>query len=380
MSQHPMVSGWGGLHPLKSSFPIFLLVLIGIALYLCYLVLAPFVGPIIVGAVLAIIFYPAHTLIRRKIRNANAAALLSTTLIILVLGVSALLLTSAVVGGLREMYQVMSSSAAARGGSTSYSDLLDRALAYLGPHIPITASTIEQTLVSQFEKALSALLAKTLGAVGGITTFLINGVIAFFVLFFFLRGGRSMMRRAVVIFPLRIAQTKRLVTCVKDTLYAVVYGTLVMAAIQGTLTGLAFWILGLPSPVLWGVITALCALLPVFGTGLIFTPASLLLIIGGHWVKGLILIIWGLVIVHPVDNILRPYLIGDRAKLSTLFVFFALLGGLKAFGGVGIVLGPLILAVTMALFKFLREEKRAGNWQTRQEPFNAERAEVSHGH
>jgi predicted PurR-regulated permease PerM len=152
-----------------------------------------------------------------------------------------------------------------------------------------------------------------------------------------------------------------------------------MAAIQGTLTGLAFWILGLPSPVLWGVTTALCALLPVFGTGLIFTPASLLLIIGGHWVKALILIVWGLVIVHPVDNILRPYLIGDRVKLSTLFVFFALLGGLKAFGGVGIFLGPLILALTMALFTFLREEKRAGNWQRRHNPLNAERAGVSYG-
>jgi predicted PurR-regulated permease PerM len=95
-----------------------------------------------------------------------------------------------------------------------------------------------------------------------------------------------------------------------------------------------------------------------------------MLIFGGYWVKALILILWGLIVVHPVDNILRPYLIGDRAKLSTLLVFFALLGGLKAFGGVGIFLGPLILAVTLALFRFLREEKRARSWSI---------AEESHG-
>jgi len=374
MSHRPMISGWEGIQPRKAHYPVFLLALTSIALYLCYLLLVPFFRAIIIGAVLAIIFYPAHALIRRRIRNANVAALLSTTLIILVLSLSSLLLTSAVVSGLRDMYQAVSSSAVARGGYAPYFYLFDRVLAYLGPHVPITASTVEETIASQFETALSALLGKTVVAVGSITSFLVNGVIAFFVLFFFLRGGRSMMRRAIVVFPLRLAQTKRLVTCVKDTLSAVIYGTLVMAALQGTLTGVAFWILGLPSPVLWAVVTGLCALLPVFGTALIFAPASLMLILGGYWVKGLALIAWGLAIVHPVDNILRPYLIGDRARLSALFVFFALVGGLKAFGGVGVFLGPLILAVTMALFRFLREERRAESRRLRMESPPAQRS------
>lgn len=367
MPQLSMIQGSEGVHSLRIHSPIFLLSLTAIALYFCYLLVAPFLRAIVVGAVLAIIFYPAHALIRRRIRNANAAALGSTTLIILVLSLSSLLLSSAVVRGLRDMYQAVSNSTAARGGTNPYSYLLDRTLTYLGDYIPFTASTLRDTIATQFERSISALLGISLGAVGSITSFLVNGVIAFFVLFFFLRGGRSMMRRAVVIFPLPIVQTKRLITCVKDTLSAVVYGSLVMAALQGALTGIAFWILGLPSPVLWSVATGLCALLPVFGTALILAPASLMLIFGGYWVKALILIIWGLVVVHPIDNILRPYLIGDRARLSTLLVFFALLGGLKAFGGVGIFLGPLILAVTMALFRFLREEKRAGSWRAAEE-------------
>ena len=110
------------------------------------------------------------------------------------------------------------------------------------------------------------------------------------------------------------------------------YGTLTMAALQGGLAGLAFWILGVSSAGLWGIVTALCALLPLIGTGIVLLPAISMLIFGGHWIKGLILPVWGLAIVHPVDNLLRPYLIGSRTKLSTLFVFFALLGGLQAFG------------------------------------------------
>jgi predicted PurR-regulated permease PerM len=171
-----------------------------------------------------------------------------------------------------------------------------------------------------------------------------------------------MLRRGAVILPLKPDQIRRLLKCVKDTLNAIAYGTLAMAAIQGTLTGLAFWFLGLGSPVVWGVVTTVCALLPIIGTAFVLLPATCMLFFSGHWIKGLILLVWAIAVVHPVDNVLRPYLIGQRAKLSTLYVFFALFGGLRAFGGLGVFIGPLILAVTVALFRFLREEKRAGNW------------------
>jgi len=108
-----------------------------------------------------------------------------------------------------------------------------------------------------------------------------------------------------------------------------------MAALQCALTGVAFWFLGITSPVLWAIVTALCALLPVIGTSIVLLPAVAMLIFNGYWIKGLILLVWGLAIVHPVDNLLRPQLIGNRTRLSTLFVFFALLGGLKAFGALG---------------------------------------------
>jgi len=171
-----------------------------------------------------------------------------------------------------------------------------------------------------------------------------------------------MLRRAAVLLPLRRNQVIRLYACVKETLNAIVYGTLAIAVIQGTLTGVAFAFLGLASPALWGIVTSLCALLPVIGTGFVFVPAMSMLAFNGHWIKSAILLIWAIVVVHPVDNLLRPYLIGGRTKLSTLYVFFALLGGLKTFGALGVFVGPLILAVTVALFRFLREQKTAAGW------------------
>jgi predicted PurR-regulated permease PerM len=143
-------------------------------------------------------------------------------------------------------------------------------------------------------------------------------------------------------------------------LRAVVYGTLAIAALQGALTGTAFWILGLTSPVLWTIITAICALIPVIGTGFVLFPAVAMLVFSGHWVKALLLLAWGLLIVHPIDNVFRPYLIGNKTELSTLFVFFSLLGGLRVFGAAGIFLGPVILSAALALFGFLREEARRG--------------------
>ena len=206
----------------------------------------------------------------------------------------------------------------------------------------------------------------TAGAFQSITSLAVNALMTFFILFFLLRDGRSMLRRGAVILPLKLNQVTRLYRCVKDTLNAIVYGTLAIAAIQGTLTGLAFWVLGVSSPVIWGVVTTLCALLPIVGTTFVLLPAMFMLILGGHWVKGLILLIWGVFVVHPVDNVLRPYLIGEHTKLSTLYVFFAVLGGLKTFGALGVFIGPLVLAITVALFKFLREEKRAGTWSSRE--------------
>jgi predicted PurR-regulated permease PerM len=274
----------------------------------------------------------------------------------------------ALVSGLRETYQSLSGSAGSKERLTLFIvQLSDRAIAFASRYISIPVSDLQNSILSQAEKAVAGLITMSAGMVGSMTSFALDALIAFFILFFLFRDGRFMLRRGAVILPLNRDQVRRLLECVKDTVNAIAYGTIAMAAIQGTLTGVAFWFLGITSPVVWGIVTTLCALLPIIGTAFVLLPAICMLIFSGHWIKGLILVIWAVAVVHPVDNVLRPYLIGERVKLSTLYVFFALLGGLKTFGGLGVFIGPLILALTVALFRFLREEKRASNWSFKEE-------------
>jgi len=338
---------------------VFLSILIGIALYFCYLLVAPFLKPIVFSIVLAIICYPVYARIHRTIRNRNLCAGLSTTVVILLIMLVSAFLGRAIVSGLRDIYQSLSSSGGGKERLSLYIIyLFDRGLELASRYIPISVPGLRSAVLSQAEKVVAGLLAMSAGALGSVTVLLLNALIAFFVLFFLFRDGRFMLRRAVVILPLKRSQVTQLLASVKDTLNAIMYGTLAMAALQGALTAIAFWFLALASPVLWGVVAALCALLPVIGTTFVLLPAISMLLFSGHWIKGIILLVWAVAVVHPVDNVLRPYLIGGQVKLSTLYVFFALLGGLKAFGGLGVFVGPLILAITVALFRFLREESR----------------------
>ncbi len=347
---------------------VFLLGLTAVALAFCYILIAPFLRPIIFSAVLAILFYPLHSRILRRVRNRNLSAFLSTCFVVLFIVLSAVFLGRALATGLLDVYQSLRSSGDGSERLTLYLiHLLDQAVERVSRYLPISPSDLRTATENQAQKGVAVLLSMTAGAVGSFTALLANALAAFFILFSFFRDGRAMLRRTAVLLPLHSDQTRRLFTRVKDTLNATVYGTLTMAALQGTLTGVAFWFLGITSPVLWAIVTALCALLPVIGTSIVLLPAISMLMFSGHWVKGLILLAWGVAIVHPVDNLLRPQLIGSRTRLSTLYVFFALLGGLKAFGSLGVFIGPIILAITLALFKFLREEKQAGTWSYNRE-------------
>ena len=342
---------------------IFLAALAVVALYFCYLLIAPFQKPIAFSMILAIAFYPVQAWMCRWIRNRTVAALLTTILVILVITLGSVFLGGAIVSGLSDIYQALSNPSNGKERLGPYIvHGIERLAGWTNLYLPGSVPGIQDAISSQAEKIVSSLLTMSAGALSGFTKLIADALISFFILFFFFRDGESMLHQGVDVVPLSRDQLTRLNECVKDTVNAILYGTIAIAIIQGGLTAIAFLFLGITSPVLWGVVTSLCALLPVIGTAFVFLPAMGMLLINGHWIKALILLIWAFAVVHPVDNILRPYLIGGRTSLSTLYVFIALLGGVKAFGGLGIFIGPLILAVTVALFRFLKEEKEAGSW------------------
>ncbi len=340
---------------------LFLLFLATLAAFGCYLLIAPFLKPILFAMVAAILFHPMYSKIRSRVKSSTTASLLATFLVALLLAVSFFLLGRALTRALHDIYGALNANEEGRERLGAYLLRLSEHVAEIAArYIPVSIPDLRTVVNSQSQRIVAGIVNVTAGLLGSISSALLKTVICIFVLFFLFRDGKGMLRRAYVLLPLRPGQAKKLFTRIEKTLNAIVYGTLAIAVLQGILTGVGFWILGVSSPILWACITALCALIPVIGTGFILVPAICMLAFSGHWIKALILVAWGLVIVHPIDNVLRPYLIGDRTKLSTLFVFFSLLGGLQAFGTLGIFLGPVILAVTLAIFSFLHEESRRG--------------------
>jgi predicted PurR-regulated permease PerM len=179
-----------------------------------------------------------------------------------------------------------------------------------------------------------------------------------FMLFFFIRDGESMATTTRELIPLSEVYKDRLFEHLAAVTRAMVYGTGLTALIQGTLVGLAFLFVGLPSPLVFGVIAALTALLPFGGTALVWLPAVIYLGVQGRYGAAIFMLVWGAVLVSLVDNIVRPMLVSGRAKVGTLTVFIGVLGGLAAFGAIGLFLGPVVLALIIALIRVVLEIRR----------------------
>jgi predicted PurR-regulated permease PerM len=204
-------------------------------------------------------------------------------------------------------------------------------------------------------KALGSLgRAAFLGALGTVVGF----ALMMFILFFAIRDGKAMADTAYALLPAADAEKARLFRHLAAVTRALVYGTGVTALAQGTLVGIGFAVVGLPSPIVFGVLAALAALIPLLGTPVVWVPAVIVLAMQGRWGAALFLLLWGAA-VATIDNFLRPWLVAGRAHIGALTVFIGVLGGVSAFGPVGVLLGPLVLALAIALIRYALETREA---------------------
>jgi predicted PurR-regulated permease PerM len=195
--------------------------------------------------------------------------------------------------------------------------------------------------------------------VGGAVGAIVQMVLVVFTLFYLFRDGERIRHAAYGLLPIRRVQAHDIALRTREVIGATVYGVLVIAAIQGTLGTIVFWILGLPSPLLWGVVMFFLSMIPMAGAFLVWVPAAAFLALTGAWVKAAILVGWGLLVISSIDNFLSPRLVGQRARLHELLIFFAVLGGLDVFGVLGLILGPVVVAVTLALIEMVRQTGQA---------------------
>jgi predicted PurR-regulated permease PerM len=180
-----------------------------------------------------------------------------------------------------------------------------------------------------------------------------------FVLFFVLRDGPATAQQVVQMLPIEDRRRTRLWQHLADVTRAVFLGIGLTALVQGILVGIGFWIAGLPSPLVFGVVAVLVALIPMVGSALVWVPGALFLAARGEYGYAIFLAAWGAVVVGMVDNFLRPMLISGRADVPTLAVFVGVMGGLAAFGFIGLFVGPIVLGLLVALFRYESEKLSA---------------------
>jgi predicted PurR-regulated permease PerM len=188
---------------------------------------------------------------------------------------------------------------------------------------------------------------------------IIATLVSFYLLFFMLRDRRLIMTFVAHLIPIERLELTALNARIADTIRATILGTLLIAIIQGTLGGLMFWWLGLPSPLIWAIMMGIAGMVPMLGTFTIWLPTAIVLALGGDYGSALILMLWGVTVVSLIDNILYPVLVGARTQTHTVIAFISIVGGVLAFGPAGLILGPVLFTVAAYLIEL---------WQTPENP------------
>lgn len=322
---------------------------IGVAFYLCWMMLRPFLAVITWGAALAILAHPLHTWLARRARP-NLAALISVFLVAVVVVAPAIFLS-------QRLFTELSESFGAVGTDLNSVGLRAKLQQY-----PAMANLVEWVdarldLDQQIRAATGAAAGKVSAWVSSSVWIMTQLVVTFLTLFYFFRDRTSFLQFFRRFIPLSTLETDEIFDRIALTVNASLYKNLFVKLIQGFLGGLMFWILGLPAPVLFGAAMALFGVLPVMGTALIWAPAAIFLAVSGSWIKALILALWGGLVVGLIDNFLYPILVAGELRFHPLAVFFAVFGGLLAFGIAGVVLGPVILAIAVALLEIWQARK-----------------------
>ena len=328
-----------------------------IAFYICWLMLRPFIDVLGWAAVLVIVFYPIHKRIAARIRRPGLSALVSSLLVLMVFIVPLTFVVVALANELTGAAHNLPARVAAL--LEAQAPLIREASTWLHDRLLVDTARSQAFIAEQLNNAGVALLGESVGLIGNIVRGIFKGIFVLFTTYYLFRDGDKFVHQLPNVLPFERTQSESLINRVNEVVGAGVYGVVSIAMIQGLLSGLAFWVLGVPSPVLWAVMTAFVCMIPIAGSFMVWVPASAYLFATGHWGKGIALVVWGALVVSTVDNFLRPRLIKNQTKLHELFIFFSVLGGIKLFGLLGIVLGPVIFAVTLALLETFSRNRHA---------------------
>jgi predicted PurR-regulated permease PerM len=325
-------------------------------LYQMVKILSPFSTALIWAAILALAFSPLQARVTglTRGRRSVAAGIMTAAVLFFVIGPAIMLLgaltTQAL--GLYEWASELIRSGRLAETWSRFSHPVEKFLALP----PLAGLDIKALLVKGLGEFSGGIASQIGGILKNTVLLVINLAIVLISLFFFFRDGESYARFALNILPFTHDQKRDLSRKALDTFQAVLSGVFLIAIVQGAITGVGFALFNVPYAVLWGFLAALLALLPVGGAALVWAPGALYLYLAGSTLQAVLLAFWGAILVSLPDNFLKPLLIGKKAKIPSFFLFLVILGGLRVYGFLGILFGPLVVTLLTTFIHIYREE------------------------
>lgn len=322
-----------------------------------FFIFQPFLTAIVAATILSVLFRPAYQSLVRMLPGRPGSASIITCLLVLIIIVTPILsVLSLAVAEANYLYRTIAEERSFSSVVEAGVEAINRTS--LGEIIfKDTAFTTESVMkdIRQFSQNALGLLQ---AAYQSMTHFVFWVFVMFFTLFYFLIDGDRAFHRLMKLSPLKTEHETLLASKFISMSRATLKGTLVVGAIQGLLGGLAFWIVGVPSPAIWGLLMVLLSIIPLVGSALVWLPVGIILLLIGQVWQGVFLLIVGFGVISIIDNILRPKLVGKDTQMHPLMIFFSTLGGISLFGLPGFIIGPIIVSLFMALGEIYSMEFR----------------------
>lgn len=335
-----------------------LIVLVALISYLTYEILVPFFSPLVWAAVFAIVCYPIHKFFLRSVRYPSLAALV-TVVVVLIIIVGPLSYISYLLTG--ELQNVAANPPSTEAIVEIYhhsfiESIVNRLLEFFN----LTQQQAMDYLTSGFRNFAQTALKKIPMGLGNLVDAVTNFLVMVFVLFFFFRDGRRYVATLLNYLPFSLQNKEKLSGQVQDVVVSTIYGGLAVAIGQGAVALIGFLVVGLHSSILWAVTTAITSFIPFVGSHVVWVPICIYFLFTGQILNCIILAAFGIFGIGLVDNVVRPLFIRGRARMSFLLTFLAVFGGLQAFGLLGIVVGPLIIALFLSIIPMVRDLEEMG--------------------
>lgn len=336
----------------KSLTKPFLIILLGLVLVACYFVFRPFLTEIFIAAILASIFYTPYLKLSKFLKGRNnLAALLMCLLLVLIIIIPTVRI---VIYGGQQSVEAYSQAVKffnqhSVNGVLQTSVLPDKLFGVVDISRFYDNESFKNLFLDVLKKSSNWLLSGATSVLKGTTSFIVSLFIIIITMFFFFVDGKKILERLMYISPLPNAYDREIFQKFRSVSYATILSTFVTAGAQGIVGAIGFAIVGFPV-FLAGILVALLSLLPYLGSMIFYVPVGVYYLLVGQIWQGIFILLWGALVIGNIDNLIRAYMIKGKAQVNPIFVIFSILGGIALFGFWGVILGPLIIAISVTIF------------------------------